>query len=134
MQESEPLYVISVASRLLRLHPQTLRKYEREGFVAPSRTSGNLRLYSTEDIERLRQVKHLVEERGINLAGVQLALSLTEEIRALQDELRSRDREDYDGIAAVLDELLDMMGASTVADEAQRGRIAIELRVNRKPR
>ncbi|HMM43877.1 MAG TPA: MerR family transcriptional regulator [Thermomicrobiales bacterium] len=134
MQESEPLYVISVASRLLRLHPQTLRKYEREGFVAPSRTSGNLRLYSTEDIERLRQVKHLVEERGINLAGVQLALGMTEEIRALQEELRSRNREDYDSIAAVLDGLLDMMGASTVADEAQRGRVAIELRVNRKPR
>lgn len=134
MQESEPLYVISVASRLLRLHPQTLRKYEREGFVAPSRTSGNLRLYSTEDIERLRQVKHLVEERGINLAGVQLALSMTEDIRALQEELRSRNREDYDSIADVLDGLLDMMGASTVADEAQRGRVAIELRVNRKPR
>ena len=134
MQESEPLYVISVASRLLRLHPQTLRKYEREGFVAPSRTSGNLRLYSTEDIERLRQVKHLVEERGINLAGVQLALGLTEEIRELQDELRARNREDYDGIAAILDGLLDMMGASIVADEARRGRVAIELRVNRKPR
>lgn len=134
MQESEPLYVISVASRLLRLHPQTLRKYEREGFVAPSRTSGNLRLYSTEDIERLRQVKHLVEDRGINLAGVQLALGLTEEIRGLQEELRSRSRDDYDSIATILDGLLDLMGASTVADEGQRGRVAIELRVNRKPR
>lgn len=134
MQESEPLYVISVASRLLRLHPQTLRKYEREGFVAPSRTSGNLRLYSTEDIERLRQVKHLVEERGINLAGVQLALGLTEEIRVLQEELRARSRDDYDNIAAILDGLLDLMGASTVSDDAQRGRVAIELRVNRKPR
>lgn len=134
MQESEPLYVISVASRLLRLHPQTLRKYEREGFVAPSRTSGNLRLYSTEDIDRLRQVKHLVEERGINLAGVQLALGLTEEIRVLQEELRARSREDYDNIAAILDGLLDLMGASTVSDDAQRGRVAIELRVNRKPR
>ncbi|HAX24430.1 MAG TPA: MerR family transcriptional regulator [Thermomicrobiales bacterium] len=134
MQESEPLYVISVASRLLRLHPQTLRKYEREGFVAPSRTSGNLRLYSTEDIDRLRQVKHLVEERGINLAGVQLALGLTEEIRVLQEELRARSRDDYDNIAAILDGLLDLMGASTVSDDAQRGRVAIELRVNRKPR
>ena len=134
MQESEPLYVISVASRLLRLHPQTLRKYEREGFVAPSRTSGNLRLYSTEDIDRLRQVKHLVEERGINLAGVQLVLGLTEEIRVLQEELRARSRDDYDNIAAILDGLLDLMGASTVSDDAQRGRVAIELRVNRKPR
>ena len=134
MQESEPLYVISVASRLLRLHPQTLRKYEREGFVAPSRTSGNLRLYSTEDIERLRQVKHLVEERGINLAGVQLALGLTEEIRGIQEQLRSRNRDDYDAIADTLAGLLDMMGAATVTDDTQRGRVAIEVRVNRKSR
>lgn len=134
MRESEPLYVISVASRLLRLHPQTLRKYEREGFVAPSRTTGNLRLYSTEDIERLRQVKHLVEEQGINLAGVQLALGLTEQIRDLQERLRNHQREDYDEISTVLDGLLDMMGASTVSDEAQRGRVAIEVRMNRKSR
>jgi len=134
MRESEPLYVISVASRLLRLHPQTLRKYEREGFVAPSRTTGNLRLYSTEDIERLRQVKHLVEEQGINLAGVQLALGLTEQIRDLQERLRNHRREDFDEISTVLDGLLDMMGASTVSDEAQRGRVAIEVRMNRKSR
>jgi len=134
MRESEPLYVISVASRLLRLHPQTLRKYEREGFVAPSRTTGNLRLYSTEDIERLRQVKHLVEEQGINLAGVQLALGLTEQIRDLQERLRNHRREDYDEISTELDGLLDMMGASTVSDEAQRGRVAIEVRMNRKSR
>jgi predicted site-specific integrase-resolvase len=63
VRESEPLFVISVASRLLQLHPQTLRKYEREGFVAPSRTQGNLRLYSRDDIDRLRQVKMLVEDR-----------------------------------------------------------------------
>lgn len=134
MRESEPLYVISVASRLLRLHPQTLRKYEREGFVAPSRTTGNLRLYSTEDIERLRQVKHLVEDQGINLAGVQLALGLTEQIRDLQERLRNHRREDYDEISTELDGLLDMMGASTVSDEAQRGRVAIEVRMNRKSR
>jgi len=77
MQDKGPLYVISVASRLLALHPQTLRKYERAGFVAPSRTDGNLRLYSPEDLALLRQVKHLVDERGVNLAGVELALMLT---------------------------------------------------------
>jgi len=60
----EPLFVISVAARLLEMHPQTLRKYEREGLIAPSRTAGNLRLYSDRDIERLRQVKYLVEKRG----------------------------------------------------------------------
>ncbi len=83
---SEPLFVISVAARLVEMHPQTLRKYEREGLIAPSRTTGNLRLYSDRDIERLRQVKYLVEERGLNLAGVQLALDLTARLR----EFRSR--------------------------------------------
>jgi MerR family transcriptional regulator/heat shock protein HspR len=81
---SEPLFVISVAARLVEMHPQTLRKYEREGLIAPSRTSGNLRLYSDEDIERLRQVKYLVETRGLNLAGVQLALELTQSLRQLR--------------------------------------------------
>ncbi|HYI16141.1 MAG TPA: MerR family transcriptional regulator [Thermomicrobiales bacterium] len=133
MRESEPLYVISVASRLLQLHPQTLRKYEREGFVAPSRTTGNLRLYSSEDIDRLRQVKTLVEERGINLAGVQLALQLTGEIRALQSELRSKGRDDYGTIASALDELLKMMDASPDVDDKPRG-VAIEVKVNRKSR
>ena len=60
---NEPLFVISVAARLVKMHPQTLRKYEREGLIAPSRTQGNLRLYSDQDIERLRQVKYLVEDR-----------------------------------------------------------------------
>ena len=68
------------------MHPQTLRKYEREGLIAQPRTSGNLRLYSDRDIERLRQVKYLVEQRGLNLAGVQLALELTARLR----EMRSR--------------------------------------------
>ncbi len=81
---SEPLFVISVAARLVEMHPQTLRKYEREGLIAPSRTAGNLRLYSDEDIERLRQVKYLVETRGLNLAGVQLALELTQSLRTLR--------------------------------------------------
>lgn len=82
---SEPLFVISVAARLVEMHPQTLRKYEREGLIEPSRTSGNLRLYSDEDIERLRQVKYLVESRGLNLAGVQLALELTKSLRSLRN-------------------------------------------------
>lgn len=88
---SEPLFVISVAARLVEMHPQTLRKYEREGLIAPSRTSGNLRLYSDQDIERLRQVKYLVEERGMNLAGVQLALELTKELQTLRETLDTSD-------------------------------------------
>ena len=85
MQDKGPLYVISVASRLLALHPQTLRKYERAGFVIPSRTDGNLRLYSPEDLALLRQVKHLVDERGVNLAGVELALKVTQLAERLLD-------------------------------------------------
>ena len=88
---SEPLFVISVAARLVEMHPQTLRKYEREGLIAPSRTSGNLRLYSDQDIERLRQVKYLVEERSMNLAGVQMALDLTRELLALRERLDTDD-------------------------------------------
>jgi MerR family transcriptional regulator, heat shock protein HspR len=91
MRHNEPLYVISVAARLLELHPQTLRKYEREGFVAPSRTTGNLRLYSAEDLELLRQVKHLVENRGINLAGVELALQVTKRLQKVHQQLAELD-------------------------------------------
>ena len=83
----EPVFIISVAARLLEMHPQTLRKYEREGLIAPSRTTGNLRLYSDEDLERLRQVKYLVGERGLNVAGVQLVLEVTRHLRSIQKRL-----------------------------------------------
>lgn len=83
---NEPLFVISVAARLVEMHPQTLRKYEKEGLIEPSRTSGNLRLYSDRDIERLRQVKYLVDGLGLNLAGVQMVLEMTRRLRALRDQ------------------------------------------------
>jgi MerR family transcriptional regulator, heat shock protein HspR len=88
MYDREPLYVISVAARLLDMHAQTLRKYEREQFIKPSRTQGRLRLYSAEDIERLRQIKHLVETVGLNLAGVQLALGMSQRLDALREGVR----------------------------------------------
>ena len=81
------LYVISVAARLVELHPTTLRKYERVGFLEPSRTPGRTRLYSHADIRRLRQIKHLVDEREINLAGVQMALDLTSLLREITTQL-----------------------------------------------
>lgn len=62
------------------MHPQTLRKYERVGFISPSRTVGMLRLYSSEDIEKLKLIKYLVEERGLNLAGVELVLEILPEL------------------------------------------------------
>lgn len=113
MRENEPLYVISVAARLLELHPQTLRKYEREGFVSPSRTNGNLRLYSSEDLERLRQVKYLVEERGINLAGVQLSMELTARLKRLHQECARISNMNDGRLDPVVDEigsLLYMLG------------------------
>lgn len=83
MKLTDALYVISVAARLVDLHPTTLRKYERVGFLEPSRTPGRTRLYSFEDIRRIRQIKRLVEERQMNLAGVQMALEVTEALREI---------------------------------------------------
>ena len=74
------LYIISVAARLLHMHPQTLRKYERLGLVRPSRIIGAWRLYSDEDIEKLRLIKHLADEVGLNLAGVEIILRLLEHL------------------------------------------------------
>ncbi len=78
------LYFISTAARLLDMHPQTLRKYERLGLVRPTRTIGSMRLYSTDELERLRIIKHLVEEAGINLAGVQRLLSIAEAVQRIR--------------------------------------------------
>lgn len=118
---SEPLFVISVAARLVEMHPQTLRKYEREGLIAPSRTSGNLRLYSDQDIERLRQVKYLVEERGLNLAGVQLALELTKELQRLRESLDTTDASTR-VMASEFDRLLLLLGHVDQDEVRQRSR------------
>jgi MerR family transcriptional regulator/heat shock protein HspR len=91
------------------MHPQTLRKYEREGLVAPSRTSGNLRLYSDSDIEQLRQVKYLVEQRGLNLAGVQLALELTRQLQRLRAKTASSEN-GHAELVTELDDLLRRLG------------------------
>ena len=111
---NEPLFVISVAARLVKMHPQTLRKYEREGLIAPSRTQGNLRLYSDRDIERLRQVKYLVEDRGLNLAGVQMVLDITRRIREVRkftnDRSASVDADAYLAMTAELDRMLRTLG------------------------
>ena len=81
------LYIISVAARLLEMHPQTLRKYERAGFVSPPRTGGMLRLYSAEDIARLRLIKHLVDDLGINLAGVELVLDMLNRVHQVRERV-----------------------------------------------
>ena len=72
------IFFISTAARELGMHPQTLRKYERLGLVQPTRTIGSMRMYSADEIQRLRAIKRLVDELGINLAGVQQLLSVAE--------------------------------------------------------
>jgi len=85
------LFFISMAARELGMHPQTLRKYERLGLVQPSRRMGSIRVYTREEVERLRLIKHLVDELGINLAGVQRLLSVAESV----ERLRQIAREDF---------------------------------------
>ncbi len=83
------LYMISVVSEMLGIHPQTLRLYEREGFIKPKRSGGNTRLFSEEDVEKLEMVLRLTRELGVNLAGVDVILSMREKMEQMQ-----RDREE----------------------------------------
>ncbi len=85
MRVTGDFYFISTAARLLGMHPQTLRKYERLGLVQPTRTVGSMRVYSREELERLRLIKHLVDELGINLAGVQRLLSVAEAVERMRE-------------------------------------------------
>ena len=109
---SVELIFISDAARMLDMHPQTLRKYERLGLVRPARTVGSMRLYSRDEIEKLRFIKRLVDESGVNLAGVQHLLTVAEAMQrirplmqpsALQrDANRRRLIREMDHLAAVL--------------------------------
>ncbi|MGA2193124.1 MAG: helix-turn-helix transcriptional regulator [Nitrospirota bacterium] len=89
------VYMISVVAEMLGVHPQTLRLYEREGFIRPGRTEGGVRLYSDNDIERIKLILNLTREMGVNLAGVDVILSMRErmekqraEMEDLMDEMR----------------------------------------------
>ena len=79
--------MISVVSEMLGIHPQTLRIYEREGFIKPKRSGGNTRLYSEEDVEKLEMILRLTRELGVNLAGVEVILSMREKMEQLQREM-----------------------------------------------
>jgi len=83
----EPVYLISVVATMLDIHPQTLRQYEREGLVEPSRTQGRMRLYSQRDIERMKLILRLTRQMGVNLAGVDIVLQLKEQINEMQKEI-----------------------------------------------
>ena len=86
-EQMEPCFVISVAARIVGLHAQTLRYYERAGLLSPSRSLGRQRLYSPQDIERLRRIKALTDEMGVNLAGAEIALRLMDHINRMQREI-----------------------------------------------
>jgi MerR family transcriptional regulator/heat shock protein HspR len=88
MAVEHDLYFISVAARMLGMHPQTLRKYERLGLVRPSRTIGSMRLYSRGELDRLKIIKRLVDDAGINLAGVQRLLSIADVVDRIRPLMR----------------------------------------------
>jgi MerR family transcriptional regulator/heat shock protein HspR len=87
LPEDEPCYVISVAARMVGMHAQTLRYYERAGIIEPSRSRGRIRLYSQADIVRLRQIQRLISELGVNLAGAEIILRLNDRIREMDEEM-----------------------------------------------
>jgi MerR family transcriptional regulator/heat shock protein HspR len=108
----DDLYFISMAARMLGMHPQTLRKYERLGLVQPSRTIGSMRLYSRDELERLRVIKRLVDDAGINLAGVQRLLSIAEVVQRMRPLMSDEPLTPRDSrrLTQEFDELMRMLG------------------------
>ncbi|HAL60928.1 MAG TPA: MerR family transcriptional regulator [Chloroflexi bacterium] len=92
-KDDEPCYIISVAARMVSLHPQTLRYYERLGLVQPTRSEGNRRLYSPRDIERLRRIARLTDELGVNLAGAEVILNMARKMEKMREEMEEMEEE-----------------------------------------
>ena len=105
--ESRPRFVISVAARMIGIEAHTLRYYERLGLVEPERSSGNIRLYSEEDIERLRYVKALMSDCGVNLAGVEVALRLMQRMREMQQQLEEMERRIGKVVEAEIEDVME---------------------------
>ena len=106
------LYLISIAARMLGMHPQTLRKYERLGLVQPTRTIGSMRLYSRDELARLRVIKKLVDDGGINLAGVQRLLSIAEIVQRIRPLMRDEPLSARDArrLTQEIDQLARLLG------------------------
>ena len=104
------LYFISMAARLLEMHPQTLRKYERLGLVRPTRTVGSMRVYTQDELDRLRLIKHLVEEAGVNLAGVQRLLEIAEAVQRLRPLVKDVRPDNRRRIAVEVERIGEMVG------------------------
>jgi MerR family transcriptional regulator/heat shock protein HspR len=83
----EPVYLISIVAKILNIHPQTLRQYERENLICPSRSDGRIRLYSQRDIDKIRMILRLTREMGVNLAGVDVILRLKEQMETMEQEI-----------------------------------------------
>jgi MerR family transcriptional regulator/heat shock protein HspR len=88
LNQEEPCYVISVAARMVGMHAQTLRYYERAGVLKPSRSSGRIRLYSMADISRLRQIQRLINDLGVNLAGAEVIMRMGQHIQEMAEEIQ----------------------------------------------
>ncbi len=86
--KSKAAYMISVVAEQYEIHPQTLRLYEREGLLKPSRSEGNTRLYTPEDLERLEVILHLTRDLGVNLAGVEIILNMRERMSEMQSQIQ----------------------------------------------
>lgn len=118
---NKPLYMISVAADLAGLHPQTLRIYEAKGLVSPQRTSGNTRMYSQADVDRLELIGRLTDE-GINLAGVMRILDQRERMRELQDETEQL-RQEVARMHETLSELRMHQTISMLMNKPDHGRL-----------
>ena len=117
MAQRPEFYLISMAAELLEMHPQTLRKYERLGLVQPQRAAGSMRVYTREELDRLRLIKTLVDEAGINLAGVRRLLSISDvaaRIRPLVDRRTRGHARSQAQLERAVDELLDLLGMRDV--------------------
>jgi len=93
VNDTEPRYVISIAARMVGVHTYTLRYYERVGIIEPSRSRGNIRLYSERDIARLRRVKTLMDDMGVNLAGVEVIIRIMQQMLELQNQVQELESE-----------------------------------------
>ena len=120
MTQEPRMYLISTVAQTLDMHPQTLRKYERAGFVVPPRV-GPLRTYSDEDIARLRLVKHFVGDLGLNMAGVQMALNFTGDLLGLRTTLASAPGISEEAAESVcrIDGMLASLGVRVVVERSK---------------
>ena len=124
LPEDEPCFVISVAAKMVDLHPQTLRYYEKVGLIDPHRTSGRIRLYSRRDIRKLRKVARLTDDLGVNLAGVEVILNMSKRIKELQKKLAEARRSEDKKIKELRQRIKELQ--RQVDGQAEQKRIVIE--------